>query len=57
MPQNEDPYATPRAKLFDLLLCLLTIAFIALVILTAPRHHRASPRADNVAPTHQIATR
>ena len=37
MPPKIDPYATPRARFFDLALILFAILVIAIVICTAPR--------------------
>jgi hypothetical protein len=38
MPPKIDPYATPRARFFDLALILFAILVIAIVIYTSPRH-------------------
>ena len=38
MPPKIDPYATPRARFFDLALILFAILVIAIAIYTSPRH-------------------
>ena len=43
MTPKTDPYATPRAKTFDLLLCLLAIVLMLIAFRSAPRNH---PSAD-----------
>ena len=42
MPPKIDPYATPRARFFDLALILFAILVIAILILTAPKHQSAT---------------
>lgn len=41
MPPKIDPYATPRARTFDVFLCLLTIIVILIALATAP-HARSN---------------
>jgi len=48
MPPKIDPYATPRAKTFDLLLCILAIALMLIAFRSAPRNH--SPDMPNRSP-------
>ena len=41
MTPNTDPDATPRAKTFDLILCLLAIVLMFIAFRSAPRNHPA----------------
>ena len=45
MPPKIDPYATPRARIFDILLILFAISVIAILIFTSPRHRSRSESA------------
>jgi hypothetical protein len=54
MPPKIDPYATPRAKTFDLFLCVLAIVLMLIAFRSAPRNHPAdmptrSPAAATLA--------
>lgn len=49
MPPKIDPYASPRARIFDLILILFALLVIAIVIYTSPRHR--SGTAALPAPT------
>jgi hypothetical protein len=49
MPPKIDPYATPRARLFDLALILFAILVIAIMICTAPRHRPNTGRLTHPA--------
>lgn len=49
MPQKIDPYATPRAKTFDLFLCVLVIVLMLIAIRSAPRNHPAEAPNDSHA--------
>ena len=42
MPPKIDPYATPRARVFDLLLILFAILVITIMICTAPKRRSAT---------------
>ena len=41
MTPKTDPYATPRAKTFDLLLCILTVVLMFIAFRSAPRNQPA----------------
>lgn len=51
MPPKIDPYATPRARVFDLVLILFALLVIAILICTAPRR-----RSENGALTPPTAS-
>ncbi len=57
MPPSKDPYANPRAKLFDFLLCLLIVVLIVLMILTAPKHHHAQRNIEAGERTSELASK
>jgi hypothetical protein len=42
VPPKIDPYATPRAHVFDAVLILFAILVIAIAIFTAPQHQSRS---------------
>jgi hypothetical protein len=52
MPPKIDPYATRRARLFDLLLILFALLVIAIMICTAPRHRPNTGRLTHPATSH-----
>jgi len=39
MPPKIDPYATARAKTFDLFLCVLAVVLMLVAFRSAPRNH------------------
>jgi hypothetical protein len=49
MPPKIDPYATPRARFFDLALILFAMLVVAIVIYTSPRHRSASGSGNHPA--------
>ena len=59
MPPKIDPYATPRARVIDVVLILFALLVIAIAIWTAPRHSAGSgartPHAVSHAPV-MVAT-
>ena len=56
MPPKIDPYATPRAKAVDVLLCLLAVVLLLILLLTSPRFHRGHSQRENGARTGQLAS-
>lgn len=55
MPPKIDPYATPRARTFDIFLCLLTIVVILIALATAP-HARSNGNAPAAPKAPALAT-
>jgi hypothetical protein len=56
MPPKTDPYATPRAKAVDVLLCLLAVALLLILLLTSPRFHRGHSERENGSRAGELAT-
>ncbi len=50
MPPKIDPYATPRARTFDVILWFLAIMAIVIAIHTAPQHRSSSGNDFTRAP-------
>lgn len=57
MPPKADPYATPRTKLVDLFLCLLTIVMILIIIVTAPEHRAKDSGQEDRPQSGQLAAK
>ena len=57
MPPRNDPYATPRTKAFDLLLCLIIVALIVLMILTSPRMHHSQSQIEAAPGSAELAAK
>jgi hypothetical protein len=55
MPPKTDPYATPRAKAVDVLLCLLAVALLLILLLTSPRFHREHSERENGSRAGELA--